>query len=108
MITRQLAIVPGLVLCTAVAAAARPAPGADSATFDRTFSVSAPVRLEVSNSSGNVEIRGSADGQVHIHGKVTPGGWSLFGGSAKSVDEVAANPPLEQSGNTVRIGKTST
>lgn len=105
--TRQLAVVQGLLLC-AFAGGSLPARAAESATFDRTFSVSAPVRLEVSNSSGNVEIRGSADGQVHIHGKVTPGGWSIFGGSAKSVDEVAANPPLEQSGNTIRIGKTST
>jgi len=107
MIRRQFAIVPGLLLCAAVGALALPAYAAESATFDRTFSVTAPVRLEVSNSSGNVEIRGSDDGKVHVHGKVTPGGWSIFGGSAKSVDEVAANPPLEQSGNTIRIGKTS-
>lgn len=80
---------------------------AESATFDRSFSVSAPVRLEVSNGSGNIEIRGSADGTVHVHGKVTQGGWSIFGGGAKSVDEVAANPPLEQNGNTIRIGKNS-
>ena len=64
------------------------------------------MRLEVSSASGNIEIRGSADGTVHIHGKVTPG-WSIFGGGAKSVDEVAANPPLEQSGSTIRIGKNA-
>ena len=105
--TRQLALVPGLLLLAAGSAFASPTTPAESATFERTFSVSAPVRLEVSNSSGNVEIRGSADGKVHIHGKVTPGGWSIFGNGSKSVDEVAANPPLEQSGNTIRIGKSS-
>jgi len=30
---------------------------------------------------------------VHVHGKVSPGGWSIFGGSGKSVEEVASNPP---------------
>jgi len=107
MMRRQLAIIPGLLLCAAAGALGVPARAAESATFDRAFSVTAPVRLEVNNTSGNVEIRGSADGKVHIHGKVMPGGWSIFGGSTKSVEEVAANPPLEQNGNTIRIGKTS-
>jgi DUF4097 and DUF4098 domain-containing protein YvlB len=78
---------------------------AGDSTFDRSFNVSGPVRLEVGNGSGNVEIRGSADGKVHVHGTVTRGGWSLFGGSEKSVEEVAANPPVEQHDNTIRVGK---
>jgi DUF4097 and DUF4098 domain-containing protein YvlB len=77
----------------------------DGSTFERTFSVNGPVRLELSSGSGNAEIRGSADGKVHVRGTVTRGGWSLFGGSEKSVEEVAANPPLEQHDNTIRIGK---
>lgn len=97
----------GLAIFAAALATSLPAAAADSATFDRTFKVTAPVRLEVSNGSGNVEIRGSADGTVHIHGKVMPGGWSMFGGGAKNVEEVAANPPLEQNGNTIRIGKNA-
>jgi Putative adhesin len=112
---RRLAILTGFVICAlawTASASASPrhsgrAAGGDSATFDRSFTVTTPVRLEVSNGSGNVEIRGSADGTVHIHGKVTQGGWSMFGGGAKNVDEVAANPPLEQNGNTIRMGKNS-
>jgi hypothetical protein len=107
MITRRITILAGILLLAAVALNPLSAIAAESATFDRSFKVSAPVRLELSNGSGNVEIRGSSDGTVHIHGKVMPGGWSLFGGSAKSVDEVAANPPVEQSGNTIRIGKNT-
>src|SRR5271165_1134201 len=75
-------------------------------TFDRSFNISGPTRLELSNGSGNVDIRGSGDGRVHIHGKVTAG-WSLFGNADKNVAEVAANPPLEQSGDTIRVGKNS-
>lgn len=112
---RRLAILPGFFICAlawTASASASPrhsgkAAASDSANFERSFAVTTPVRLEVSNGSGNVEIRGSADGTVHIHGKVTQGGWSMFGGGAKNVDEVAANPPLEQNGNTIRIGKNS-
>jgi len=115
MTRRRLATFTGFAiyaLACSLSAAAAPrhsskAPGGESATFDRSFSVTAPVRLEVSSASGNVEIRGSADGTVHVHGRVTPGGWSMFGGGAKSVDEVAANPPLEQNGNTIRVGKNA-
>ena len=107
MIQRHVTILFKALLLTALAAYALPSLAAETATFDRTFTVTAPVRVELSNGSGSVEIRGSSDGTVHVHGKVSPGGWSLFGGSAKSVEEVAANPPLEQSGSTIRIGKNS-
>jgi DUF4097 and DUF4098 domain-containing protein YvlB len=96
-----------MIMCTTLAAFSMTAAAAENAKFDKTFTVTAPVRIELSNGSGNVEIRGSADGSVHVHGKVSPGGWSLFGGGAKSVEEVAANPPLEQSGSTIRIGKNT-
>lgn len=107
MIRRHFSILMGAVFCAVISAGAPPAPASESATFDKSFTVTSPVRLEISNASGNIEIRGSADGTVHVHGKVTPGGWSIFGGGAKNVDEVAANPPLEQSGSTIRIGKNS-
>jgi DUF4097 and DUF4098 domain-containing protein YvlB len=107
MTTRHATILSKVFLFTALAAFALPVAAAETATFDRSFTVTAPVRLELSNASGSVEIKGSSDGTVHVHGKVTPGGWSIFGGSAKNVEEVAANPPLEQSGSTIRIGKNS-
>ena len=107
MTKRHVTILSRIFLVTALVAFALPALAAENATFDRSFTVTAPVRIEVSNGSGSVQIRGSADGTVHVHGKVSPGGWSIFGGSGKSVEEVAANPPLEQSGSTIRIGKNS-
>jgi hypothetical protein len=107
MINRHATLLSRVFLFAAIAAFALPAVAAENASFDKTYTVTAPVRIELSNGSGNVEIRGSADGTVHVHGKVSPGGWSIFGGGAKNVDEVAANPPLEQSGSTIRIGKNS-
>jgi DUF4097 and DUF4098 domain-containing protein YvlB len=75
-------------------------------TFERTLTVSGHVRLELSNGSGNVEIRGGTDGKVHITGKVTPG-WSLFGSSEKNIQEVVANPPIEQHDSVIRVGKST-
>ncbi len=77
-------------------------------TFDKTFTVSGPTtRIELNNASGNVDIQAGKDGVVHIRGKVTPGGWSLFSDAQKSAQEVLANPPLEQHGDTILIGKNS-
>lgn len=97
-----LLLVAGLTLIPSSALAA-------DTTFDRTFTVPGPnTRIELSNASGNVEIQAGKDGQVHIHARVTPGGWSLFSDAEKSAKEVMANPPLEQRGDTILVGKNST
>jgi DUF4097 and DUF4098 domain-containing protein YvlB len=75
-----------------------------SGSFDRTLSVTAPIRLELANASGDVSITGSADGKVHIHGDVRSSGFG-FDSSEKRLNEVVNNPPIEQRGDTVRIGK---
>jgi len=107
MATSRLGLPASFLLASALSLAALPASAADS-TFERTLKVgTGTTRIELSNGSGNVEIRPGADGQVHIRGKVTPGSWSIFGDSSKNAEQVVSNPPIEQSGNTIRIGKTS-
>ncbi|MGB7847096.1 MAG: DUF4097 family beta strand repeat-containing protein [Candidatus Acidiferrum sp.] len=106
IMTTRRAWIPGVLLVYgALALAPRYTTAADN-TFERTLSVSGPVRLEVSNASGNVEIKGTGDGKVHIWGKVT-GGWSLFGNSEKNIQEVLGNPPIEQHDSVIRIGKNT-
>jgi beta-lactamase regulating signal transducer with metallopeptidase domain len=70
------------------------------ATFERTLNVSGQVQLSVSTGSGNIHLTRGAGDKVHIAGKVK-GGW---GASEERVKEIAANPPIEQTGNIVRIG----
>ena len=98
-------LIPRLMGCTALLFVSAGAQAADN-TFEKTLSVSGPVRLELSNGSGNVEIKGGSDDKVHIFGKVTAG-WSLFGSSEKNLQEVVANPPIEQHDTVIRIGKNS-
>src|SRR6266852_3144749 len=73
-------------------------------TFDRNYSVTGPIRVELANASGDVDITGSADGKVHVHGEVRASG---FGSDTpqKRLDETVSNPPIEQRGDTFRIGK---
>src|SRR5947208_11048158 len=75
-----------------------------SGAFDRNYNVSGPLRLELTNASGDVEITGSADGKVHVRGEVRASGFG-FDNPQKRVDDTLANPPIEQRGDTVRIGK---
>ncbi|HEY4979635.1 MAG TPA: hypothetical protein VII25_10750, partial [Candidatus Acidoferrum sp.] len=96
------AVLTATLACNPLAAVA-----ADN-TFDRTFTVSGThTRVELSNGSGNVNIHVGKDGQVHVHAKVTPGTWSVFSSGEKSAQEVLANPPLEQRGDTILIGKNT-
>lgn len=73
---------------------------ASEATFDRTLSVNGRVELSVATGSGNIHLTRGAGNQIHIFGRVKSG----WGGSEQRVREIAANPPIEQTGNIVRIG----
>jgi hypothetical protein len=89
----------GLLLAPALAAASE-------ATFERTLSVAPNVNLYVSTGSGYVHISPGSDNQVHVIGRVrSNNGWFGGGSPEERVKQVAANPPIEQSGNEVRIGK---
>jgi DUF4097 and DUF4098 domain-containing protein YvlB len=68
--------------------------------FERTLTVSGQVQLSVATGSGNIHLTRGAGNQVHIVGKVKTG----WGASEERAKEIAANPPIEQTGNIVRIG----
>lgn len=75
-----------------------------SGAFDRNYNVTGPIRLELTNASGDVDITGSADGKVHVRGDVRASGLG-FDNPQKRLDDTLANPPVEQRGDTIRIGK---
>jgi hypothetical protein len=104
LLAHRLLVLQVILTYTALLLAVPAQSKAADNTFEKTLTVSGPVRIELSNGSGSVEIKGSVDGKVHIRGRVS-GGWSLFGNSEKSVTDVVANPPIEQQDSVVRIGK---
>jgi hypothetical protein len=91
----------GLVSASAIASTSE-------ATFDRTLTVSGNVNVYVSTGSGYVHVSSGSDSQIHIIGHVKSGngGWFNGGSSDDRVKQIADNPPIQQSGNEVHIGKT--
>jgi DUF4097 and DUF4098 domain-containing protein YvlB len=73
---------------------------ASEATFDRTLTVSGRVELSVSTGSGNIRLTHGTGNQVHIFGRVKAG----RGGFEENVNATAAHPPIEQTGNIIRVG----
>jgi len=73
-------------------------------SFDRTYDVSGPIRLDLTSASGSVHISASADNKVHVHGEIRAHGF-LFHDASKQARELSANPPIEQKPDIVRVGK---
>jgi beta-lactamase regulating signal transducer with metallopeptidase domain len=70
-------------------------------SFDRTLSVSGTAQLEVSTGSGNIHITHGSGNQIHIHGRIHV----KHGDSEEQARKIAADPPIEQSGDTIRVGQ---
>lgn len=96
--------IPIMMLAAIVALAGCNGGPSVSGSFDRNFNVTGPIRLELTNASGDVDITGSADGKVHVHADVRASGMG-FDNPQKRLDDTLANPPIEQKGDTIRIGK---
>jgi len=102
--TRIFPAVLMLVLSLAATMAARPALASDEGHFDRTLTVTGAVDLDVQTGSGNITVRTGDSSKVEIHGRIHANhGW--FSGDAEQhIHEIEANPPIEQNGNTIRVG----
>ena len=92
-----------MIAVLVVLAGALPCFGSVAGTFDRSFQVNGPVDLEVLSRSGDITVRNGASGTVSVHGKIHVND-SWFGGGRKDeVQEIQNNPPLRQSGNSIRV-----
>ncbi len=72
-------------------------------SFERTLTVTAPVDLEVTSGSGDIQVQPGDSGQVHVRAKVTARRGTVAE-AAEVVKRIEANPPIEQTGSSVRIG----
>lgn len=75
--------------------------------FDRTLNVSGPVDLEVHTGSGSISVRVGGSGSVHVVGIIRANAsWRLDSRAAEqTVRTIEGKPPIEQNGNTIRIGR---
>jgi DUF4097 and DUF4098 domain-containing protein YvlB len=101
-VTIRLSIIAACVAVTLSQAV--PAAASAEGSFQRTLQVTGPVNLEVTTGSGSIQVRTGTSNQVQVTGHIKATEW--FGGSnaAERVKRLQANPPVQQSGNDIRIG----
>jgi hypothetical protein len=92
---RGFALLP-LILCAA------PALAREIGTFDRTLTVTGNADLDVQTGSGHITVRSGAGNSVHVRGILNV---SDFADPAteQRAREIEANPPIQQTGNAIRI-----
>jgi DUF4097 and DUF4098 domain-containing protein YvlB len=69
--------------------------------FDRTLQVSGAVSLDLTTGSGDITVKAGGPGQVVVHGKIHDSSWF---GDDKAITQIQSNPPIQQNGNSIRIG----
>ena len=87
------------VLATALTAAA-------DDNFDRTLTVGAQPDLYISTNSGSIRVNPGSDGRIHIVAHLRSG-WGAGGDTASRIQRIVANPPIQQSGNSIHVGEPS-
>ena len=73
----------------------------NSLSFDRTLTAGEGTQLLVSTGSGNIHLTRSSGNQIHIHGQIHVS----HEGSEQQAQQIAANPPIEQNGNVIKVGQ---
>lgn len=101
---RTLAIAALLLTPTALLAADA------NGTFDKTIHTNGSASLSVNTGSGYIHVSPGSDSSIHIIGHVHASkwnGWGSDGGGSpeERLKQVIDNPPIEQTGNIVAIGK---
>lgn len=100
---KSLRILGFVLLLSALATL--PLHASETGTIDRTLQVSGAVDLDVISGSGNVKVHVGGSGSVHVYALIHARD-SWFGLSAQEkIKRLQANPPIEQQGNTIHIGR---
>ncbi len=93
-----------IAILVAFCACAPAAFGAAEGTFERSLKVTGPVMLDVETGSGNIEVHSGGAGSVHVTGHIKATHWWGGGNEEDKVRKIQANPPVQQSGNDIRVG----
>ena len=93
----------GMTIAGLICLPALPAAAAAEGSFQRALQVTGPVHLELTTGAGNVEVRTGSSSQVQVTGHIRASEW-LDGNAEEKIKKLEANPPIQQSGNDIRIG----
>lgn len=100
---------PALLMISALALDAAPAQAQRvEGSFQRTVTVSGSTSIDVVTGSGRIEVKPGPAGRVEISGNIRADDrWGMRTrrlSAEERVRRLEANPPIEQSGSTLRIG----
>jgi len=94
-------LVAGCLFCCSACEWAYPAV---EGRFERTLSVSGPVDLEVLTGAGRIEVRAGGSSAVHVIGIIRARD-DRRSSAQEKVRYLEGNPPIEQTGNSIRVGR---
>jgi len=101
-----LSILVAAAMVTLAAICAQPVLADSEGHFDKTLTVSGPVDLDVQTGSGNITVQPGDSSRVEIHARIKASGWHLGGDIDARIKQIEDNPPIQQEGNTIRIGRS--
>ncbi len=90
-------------IATLLCLQALPAAAAAEGSFQRTLSVTGPVHMDLTTGSGDVHVRAGSSSQVQVSGHIRATEW-FSGNVEEKIKRLETNPPIQQSGNDIRIG----
>jgi putative adhesin len=75
-------------------------------SFERMLRVSGELTLDVATGSGRIDVHTGASDTVMIRGRIrATDAWFATKSPAERVRQVEDNPPIEQDGNSIRVGR---
>jgi len=72
-------------------------------SFQRSLSANGTVALNMCDNSGSIHVTGVAGNKIDISGKIHSSSWHAMGNGG-DMKQLAANPPIHQTGNTIKVG----
>lgn len=100
--TTRAALKSALMLTVLALAACSVAFAAAEGSFDKTLHVSGTVNVQIETGAGAINVKTGSSSEVHITGHIRATNW--FGSAESAVKKLEDNPPIQQSGNDIRIG----
>jgi len=75
-------------------------------SFERTLQVDGPAVVDVTTGSGSIHIQRGPAGAVRVKGRIRASSWSgVLDDARERIRRLEENPPIEQTGNTIHIGR---
>ncbi len=90
------------VLCLAVTLAASATAFGAEGEFHRALKVSGTVNLQIETGSGSIRVHTGSPNELSVIGHIRSDRWSET--SSDAIRKIEDNPPIQQSGNDIRIG----